>query len=263
MRLMLFVFSILAMLPFCMDAQLENKKDKEEMKTKSINIGERKILLTTLNKKETKDVIHSFHGKKNMALSKQFDSEAFNLSDGRFILSHEGGGALYASQKDLEDLMKFLHNNEKAHPLLDGLPYDVNYLTHIDAIINEFSTKLKIDKALLNKSPESLKIIESKLKDLKIDEFTLEKEYLIYLMTYCGEVIREKVGGNWTLLNLSIGNKTVYEPIIRVSINRDYSPLWPLLKEINERPTNFSLVIAIESEIEKYKLMDVILKQKN
>jgi len=94
-----------------------------------------------------------------------------------------------------------------------------------------------------------------------LDQFQMESQYLIYIMTYCGEVIKNKVGGNWVLNVLSIEGKDVYEPVIRVRDDRDYSPLWPIVQEISDRPTSFSFKNAIEGEMEKYKLIDMMLKK--
>ncbi len=263
MKKKIFIFVIGVVLPFLGISQEYLQNDSLSMKTKEINIGERKISLSTLNKKEVKEMITLFKGKEDIKLSQKYDSRAFLLDDGRLLLSHEGGGALYQSIKDLQDLMTFLNKNSKIHPLAEGIPYGLYYLTHIDTIIGEFSQKIKIEPSKLDKTIESLKLVDESLKELKIDEFQLEKEYLVYLMTYCGEVIRNKVGGVWTLNEFTVENKLIYEPVIRVQENKDYSPLWSVYQEIMERPTTFSLVTAVEAEIDKYKLMDLILKNHN
>jgi hypothetical protein len=259
MKKICFIFVLI--IGFSFEGQSQDLNQNDTMKTKQVNIGDRKVPLTILNKKETKELISVYHGKEKLSLSKKYDSHAYILNDNRLVLAHEGGGALYASEKDLEDLMSFLNKNAKAHPLENGLPNGVYYLTHIDSIIQEFSQKIQIDSARMDKTLESLKIIESKLKELRLDEFQLEREYLVYLMTYCGEIIRKNVGGDWTLKELTINNKLVYEPVIRVQENRDYSPLWPIYNEMTERPSNFSFYTALDAEIDKYKLMDAILKK--
>ena len=242
----------------------------QEQKTDSINtmkilkkfIGDRKITMTRLNKKETKEIIKEFHGKMNIQLSNKHECHVYILNDNRLILSHEGGGMMYDSAKDLEDLSLFLAKSFKPHPFYDGLPYGVYYLTHIDTIINEFSQKIGIPIAELDKSIESLYKIEKKLKPLKLDAFEIERDWLLYIVTYCGEVIRHKTGGKWALHELTVDTKIVYEPYIVLESGRVYTPLWGFYEEIHEHPERLSIAVTIDAEIGKYSLYDMMQKNK-
>jgi len=232
------------------------------MKIAMKNIGDRKITMTRLNKKETKEIITKFHGIQNAIISKKHKVNAYLLNDRRLVLVHEGGGMLYQATQDLDDLMTYLNKNSKPHPFYDGLPYGVLYLIHIDTIINEFSQKIGIPLSELDKSIESLYKIETKLKQLKLDAFELEKDWLIYVVTYCGEVIRLKTGGNWSLHELHYDSKIVYEPYIALGNGREYTPLYGFLKEIHEHTERLSIGITIEAEIGKYDLYDFMQKNK-
>lgn len=234
----------------------------DSMKVTENNIGGRKIKMTKLNKKETKELITKFHGTQSANISKKHKVNAYLLNDKRLVLVHEGGGMLYQTTQDLEDLMSFLNKNSKPHPFYDGIPYGVYYLTHIDTIINEFSQKIGIPISELDKSIESLYKIESKLKALKLDAFELEKNWLIYVVTYCGEVIRIKTGGNWALHELRFEDRIVYEPYIVLENRREYTPLYGFLKEIHEHTQRLSIAITIEAEIGKYELYDFMEKNK-
>jgi len=169
---------------------------------------------------------------------------------------------MYESEKDLQDLRLFYKKSFKPHPFYDGLPYGVYYLTHIDTIINEFSKKIDIPLSELDKSIESLYKIEAKIKPLKLDAYELQRDYLLYVITYCGEVIRNKKGGNWALHQLTFDDKTVYEPYIALDNGREYTPLWGFYEEINEHPERLSIAVTIEAEIGKYDLYDYMQKNK-
>ena len=256
MKSIYIIFALVTALTMQALSQNQKSDSVNTMKVLKTFVGDRKITMTRLNKKETKELIKNFHGILNKKLSNPQSGQIYILNDGRLVISHEGGGMMYESQKDLEDLRLFHEKTYKPHPFYDGLPYGVYYLTHIDTIINEFSQKIGIPMSELDKSIESLYKIEAKLKPLKLDAFELQRDWLLYVMTYCGEVIRQKTGGNWALHELHYGEKIVYEPYIVLENRREYTPLYGFLEEINEHPERLSIAITTEAEIGKYDLYD-------
>lgn len=228
------------------------------MKTRTVKLEDRKISFEILSKKDVGEIFRTKHLVRSQDLSEKAETDAYVLDQCKLMLVHNAGGALYNSIKDFEDLISFLNKDILPHPLYNGISYDKNFISRIDSIISENAMALGIDINLLDYSLESLGLIEGKLKINDLDEFEIERRYLIFLMTYSGEIIRRKVGGSWLLKEIIAEGKVVLEPVIQVDDYKVYSSLWPIVEELNENPQNFSLSSVIIAEIEKYKLWDEI-----
>ena len=179
------------------------------------------------------------------------------LPDGRVLIVLDFGnrktGVLYESEQQLKEVMSEPDIRKDGEHVLSDLILDSKeFLKLKESYIYSLAKRLSISNEKLDKSLESLKIIDSAFNRKKIKMINFFNKDYLYLIAYLGEVYRKEKGGEWYFEKKS-KNKS-YEPYIMTYTGVLLNPFLSLFKECYENYGNFSIYSIASAALSEYKL---------
>lgn len=122
------------------------------------------------------------------------------LQDGRILAytdSTPNRVQMFESIDELNKIIKIVRGDMGEGPILLKCNELINAIPgNIDACRFDLSRQINIDNDLLDFSPESLKLIDKKLRKLRTIQEYFDKVYGL-LLIYFGEVVRRHTNGKW------------------------------------------------------------------
>lgn len=249
---------IVLLIALTLNLECVQSQQSIDMEKRSIDIGVRLLDVIFMNHNEMSRAIQGMEAFPDSSLSAIVGASVFVLSDNRVVaLDQSGNGALYASIKDLQDLMQFLSARAKSHPF-EGIPYTVNnFFESMERICNHLFEDLCIDTSRMDYSLASIKIVDQAIHESGMNEFQFEDSVFVKVIAYSAMVISKELKGSMSYIWIDESNG-VFEPIVKDERGREYSPLWPVFNEINDNFQQISIHSALEEELNKYRLQDYL-----
>ncbi|MCY7286473.1 MAG: hypothetical protein LH679_24265 [Cyanobacteria bacterium CAN_BIN43] len=131
-----------------------------------------------------------------------FISAVYKNLDGRVLtVSEDGAGVLYGSIEAWLSLLQSLEtpsNQTPTHLLHERLSQGQNFINQISELITELAAQLDIPIQQLDRSGDSLKVIDKAIHRKGQSE-CLEAEIFAPLVAYVGEVFRQRISGRWEM----------------------------------------------------------------
>ncbi len=186
-----------------------------------------------LGAKEVESLRREYTAVPDVNLTNIGSGDAYLLSDGRVLFVFEDGkGILYPSREQVTLLLNSVEkmaNEPPEHPVQKLLPQGRDFIGQVQALVEELASVLNMPPSLLDKSEESLDLLEQGIGKFGSRAF-LNRERLPMLVAYVGEVIREKQGGQWQMFEEP--NTARWEPIIVDLQGRVYQPFALVYQEL-------------------------------
>lgn len=118
----------------------------------------------------------------------------------------------------------------------------------IDQLIEELAEKLEITPSFLDFSYMSLDVVSSKAENYGLER--LQTELYDNLVAYVGEILKQRVDGQWTISDLAEEQKS---PYISKNVNKSLSPINVVWEELDGlQPMN--LRTRTTNEIRRFTL---------
>lgn len=154
--------------------------------------------------------------------------------DELLLLMSHGRSILHASRKDLEKKLEELRKLPYSTHVLEGLlPQGPRFIEAIPGLIDDLAKQLKIPREALDKSFESLTLVEVALGKIRPRKKIVEIPNLFAgMIAYTGEVYREMTGGHWRLNEVHGG---IWEPYVHADDWEYLNPFLEPYKDIVER----------------------------
>lgn len=149
--------------------------------------------------------------------------EIYNVENG-VLVKGMYGFLLYKSVQDLE-AVSILSQGQN---YLTGLnPYDDDIFLHENEMMKKLCKKINFDVNKLDKSEESLYLLDSSLEEVYVDDDFIE-QYFMPIFLYAGEVAVKTGAVKWKLNYLE--REKLWEPIILDNKGREISFGLPLME---------------------------------
>jgi len=169
-------------------------------------------------------------------VSRLLEAPAFVFEDGT-LLTRGAKDLLWDSRTRVVELFSRLQaTNRLFH---DGL--GSGFAEGVEKNISALAALLGVPSASLDRSVDSLLLVDGGLSRMQTEESIPE------LVAYVGEVIREKVHGEWIMAR---GTEGISEPMIVAQNGIRYAPLAVVVRELDESPP--SLVAAVQAALEDF-----------
>lgn len=150
------------------------------------------------------------------------------------LLMPRGRSVLYASKKELEEKLEESRKQPAPTHILEGLlPQGPRFIEAIPELIDVLAQQLKIPREALDKSFDSLTLVEQALNKVRPRKKILEITNLFGgIIAYTGEVYRTMTGGEWRLNEVHGG---IWEPYVHADDWEYLNPFLEPYKDIVER----------------------------
>lgn len=150
------------------------------------------------------------------------------------LLMPRGRSVLYASKKELEEKLEESRKQPYSTHVLEGLlPQGPRFIEAVPELIDAMAKQLKIPREALDKSFESLTLVEVALGKIRPRKKILEiPDLFAGVIAYTGEVYREMTGGHWRLNEVHGG---IWEPYVHADNWEYLNPFLEPYKDIVER----------------------------
>lgn len=215
------------------------------------------------SKKEAQDLIKKFNGllRPDLRSSENDPFEYYELDDKRILLVlgyGTGVGTLYKSEEDLLVRKKRADILKKTSPkhVLSDFPINENFPSEVDALIEKLSTILDIKYSELDKSFNSLKLIDRKLK--KIDPQFIKNELYVALIAYTGKVLIKELSGHWEMKK----SEDVWEPWI-LGKDGEYFSTFIHISDAFIEGEDISTYSLVQAEISRNMFLRKYFTEKN
>lgn len=182
------------------------------------------IPLQRLNKRQVRTYIQDNNCSLDPSLNSQTPNNLLFVFDKTYqcanskilAVSRDGTGNLYDFindwQAEVNELVE-LNKLEPVHILYNQIPSQERFIQEIPYLISNLAKEFKIDPSELDKTLESLliidRVIEGKNRQGYIDNS--DKKILGSLIAYIGEVVRAAINGEWLIKQ---GSGSQWEPVI-------------------------------------------------
>ena len=154
--------------------------------------------------------------------------------DELLLLMSHGRSVLHASRKELEKKLEEIRKQPYSTHVLEGLlPQGPRFIEAIPELIDVLAQQLKIPREALDKSFDSLTLVEQALNKVRPRKKILEVTNLFAgIIAYTGEVYRTMTGGEWRLNEVHGG---IWEPYVHADDWEYLNPFLEPYKDIVER----------------------------
>ncbi len=176
------------------------------------------------------------------------DTTTYYLLDNGVILlcfQDDDFGIAFPSESDLRTFRKQVESQNSSHILKDVFTNEGFFFQKLLKVENEIGKALGIHPKKLNSTFDSLLLIDSKLKDISIDNYL--KDVYSDLVCYLGKVIIREKGGEWKLF----WNEDVLEPFVKLHSNKLVNVFIDLFEFANEDFDNFSSFTISQLRLDK------------
>lgn len=164
-------------------------------------------------------------------------SEIYKSSDGELLaVLRDGAGILFESTETWLSYLKSLESLQNQGPihLLHGrIPQGQNFVNQVPELIQELAVRLNIPSEHLDKSENSLTIVDRAVQR-KGSGKCLEAKIFAPLVAYVGEVIKQEVNGRWEMRPTE--DPETWEPWIVDSQGQSHPPFIIIYDELYESP---------------------------
>lgn len=176
--------------------------------------------LQRLNKRQVDTYLQDNNCSIDLALNSQIPNSLLFVFDTNYqcingkilAVSKDGSGNLYASvnnwQAEINELIE-LNKMVPIHILYNQIPNRDKFIQEIPFLVSQLAQEFKINPNELDKSLESLLIIDRVFESNS--QITNNKKILGLLIAYIGEVIKRIVNGEWFIKQ---GDEPDWEPAI-------------------------------------------------
>jgi hypothetical protein len=161
--------------------------------------------------------------------------DAFVSDRGEVLLVIENSrSVLYESRQKLVERQEQIKKLPYSTHVLEGLlPQGPRFIEAIPELIDALAKQLKIPREALDKSFDSLTLVEQALSKIRPRQKILELPNLFAgIIAYTGEVYREMTGGEWRLNEVHGG---IWEPYVHADDREYLNPFLEPYKDIVER----------------------------
>nr|MBA3872642.1 hypothetical protein [Anaerolineae bacterium] len=158
-------------------------------------------------------------------------------------------GRLFNTEAEFSSFVEeHIHLTKNMHipsHVLEGIfPYQKNFVDFIPTLIDTLSAKLKIPRAELNLTEDSLFRLDNAIRRYGKKK-SLSPEIFPAIVAYCGEVVRHAVNGEWEMLPAQ-DFEGIWEPWI-VKDERYFNPfLWTYDELYEQSPFSIAGSISVK-----------------
>lgn len=163
--------------------------------------------------------------------------------DGRTIAFYENEARLFK----IEDIMNLMDEKEGVF-INDFEPNQI--IGNIPALLNEFKNLFKISDNDFNYASKVIKSVDS-LYPLLEKEGVGEVEMFYPLVAYFGEVLKDRLNGNWAIGKNSLGKETV---VVQGADGKEYDPYYCINRILTNGHKPHAFEAAIDKQLKPNKL---------
>jgi hypothetical protein len=196
--------------------------------------------LQRLNKRQVDTYLQDNNCSIDLSLNSQipnsllfaFDTNYQCINGKVLAVSKDGSGNLYASvnnwQAEINELIE-LNKMVPVHILYNQIPSQDKFIQEIPSLVSQLAQEFKINPNELDKSLESLLIIDRVFESN--NQITNNQKTLGLLIAYIGEVVKGAVSGEWFIKQ---GDEPDWEPVIVDSSGKIISFCILIFDELHE-----------------------------
>jgi hypothetical protein len=200
------------------------------------------IPLQRLNKRQVRAYIQENNCSIDLSLNSQiphnllfvFDTIYKCDNDKVLAVSKDNIGNLYGCvndwQTELNGLIE-LNNLAPVHILYNQVPRRDQFIQEVPYLISRLAQELKINLTELDRTLDSLLIIDQAIQSKNRQDYNSNKKLLGLLISYIGEVIKSAINGEWLIKQ---DNEPEWEPVIIASTGRITSFCILVFDELHE-----------------------------
>jgi hypothetical protein len=206
-----------------------------------------------LNKNEVASIIKEFNGQTDRSILNSVPTklskgeEFYRLNDDRILFRlAKGDGIIYSSLQEIIDIFSTDH--------VSKIPQvDETFLPRIEAYIKQLRDTLKLDLSMLDKLDDLQRLDSAIMRKGGISSIN-EKDHLLSLVAYCGQIIVNEVGGTWVVNRVNNEKPKVF---IKDNQGKLYDPYNPVLKEIIDASDDFSFAGVVYQLVKPFRLKTI------
>lgn len=206
------------------------------------------------SKKEVNMLLQKYAPKKRIDLDDaDLGLDYYEFSDGKILVVLGSSGTMYRSVNELKKIVNTppIRKNDE-HFLSNLIPDGELFLKSIDLYIDTLADKLKINREKLDKSLESIKLIDIAYNKNKPEEPEFFNTDYLYLVAYLGEVYKKEKNGEWIFKKEA--NEESYQPYVKTNDGKILNPFYDLFKECFENYKKFSIFQIADFALSEFRL---------
>jgi hypothetical protein len=191
-------------------------------------------------------------------LSESVGWKHYTLPNGsELVVRPDGGGRLWEKRDELVELLKEVRELKPHHFLTGLLPQGQGFMDSVPGLLDTLPQILRTDPAKLDKSQESLDIVDKAMRRLGYAR-VLEPKVIAPLIAYVGEVVRAATNGSWEM-RLGSDGKT-WEPWVVDPRGEEYGTFF-FVGEIINTGRLISLRGHVEGQLGAARLYSMFRKE--
>jgi hypothetical protein len=203
---------------------------------------------TKLTKKETTKLLLDITYSDNELTDLTTPLECFILKTGQLLIVHtDGSGTLYQNRNDAMNIIKNPYKIYNPEGEIDS-----GFVNRAPLLVARLSKKLNLSLSVDDKDLSIIDTIDQILRHENVDSMSLNpSEYLFPIVIYCGQLILNNTSGAWIVLNDKKKGKKL---LIAGSDGKHYDPYTPIMIDVFDPPSDFSLRGIVEYQMNPIKL---------
>jgi len=170
-------------------------------------------------------------------------SNVFALPDGRIILPDGDGGVVWETKDALLSVYHELAGSRPQHLLKGRFPEGNTFIHRIPELLNRLAEKLGLRAEDLDRSWQSLDLIDRIVRDRFSPAERVEAELFVPLFAYLGEVIRKTDGGEWEMR--LVDDQGIWEPWVITTAGEGYMPFRDVYKQMYDHSDEVGSLRAV------------------
>lgn len=212
---------------------------------------------TSYTAKEVNELLKTYSPKRRYDLNvPDLGLSYYEFTDGRILVvigETNSPGTMYRSETEFKNLTEIKPKGKKVEHVLSNLiPNDQVFLASINLYIDTLAFNLKISPEKLDRSLQSVKLIDSAYAKKRPSQSVFFKRDYLHLIAYLGEVYRKEKEGDWFFKKYP--GEESYQPYIKTNGNKLLNPFLDLFKECFEDYKSFSIYSVADFAVSEIRL---------